>query len=63
MAVSLEERKELVGAFVDHVTVLPDESIVELQMRVFPALPLTGTGFPSVGVVAGARFEPATSGS
>ena len=63
MAVSLEERKELVGAFVDHVTVLPDESIVELQMRTLPVLPLSGLGNSSVGVVAGARFEPATSGS
>src|SRR5262249_40059568 len=50
---SLEERKEIVAAFVDHVTVLPDESIVELQLRTLPL---------SVGVVAGAGFEPATFG-
>ena len=59
---SLEERKELVGAFVDHVTVLPDESMVELQMRTLPALPLLATSNSSVGVVAGAGFEPATFG-
>jgi len=63
MAASLDERKELLGASVDHVTVLAGESIVELQRRTLPVLPLTRLGNSSVGVVAGARFEPATSGS
>ncbi len=59
---SLEERKEFVRAFVAGVMVYPDEERLEVQMRKIPASVLPKLGFSSVGVVAGAGFEPATFG-
>ena len=56
---SLEERKEFIRAFVEGITVHPDALHLEVQMRKIPAL---GPGFPSVELVAGAGFEPATFG-
>ncbi len=59
---SLEERKEFVRAFVAGVKVYPDEERLEVQMRKIPASVVPKPGFSSVGVVAGAGFEPATFG-
>jgi hypothetical protein len=52
---ALEERKEFIRAFVEGVTVHPDALHLEVQTRKIPAL---GPGFPSVELVAGARYEP-----
>jgi hypothetical protein len=51
---SLEERKQFVNAFISRVTVQPDERRLDLEVRTLPVL------YPnsSVGVVAGARYEP-----
>ncbi len=51
---SLKERKEFVRAFIDGITVVPDEARLELRVRTFPG---TWSGNSSVGVVAGARYE------
>ena len=59
---SLEERKEFVRAFVAGVKVYPDEERLEVQMRKIPASVVPKPGFSSVGMVAGAGFEPATFG-
>jgi DNA invertase Pin-like site-specific DNA recombinase len=56
---SLEERKEFVHAFIGGVTVRPDEARLDIQVK---AIPVLGTANSSVGVVAGAGFEPATFG-
>jgi DNA invertase Pin-like site-specific DNA recombinase len=56
---SLEERKEFIRAFVAGVTVLPDETRLDLRVRQLPAVWPENS---SVGVVAGAGFEPATFG-
>ncbi len=50
----LEERKQLVNAFIAGVTVQPDERRLDLQVRALPVLDHNS----SVGVVAGARYEP-----
>ncbi len=56
---SLEERKEFIRAFVAGVTVVPEKAQLDLRVRQLPAvLPRNS----SVGVVAGAGFEPATFG-
>ena len=52
---SIEERKEFVQAFIAGVTVRPDEARLDIQVRPIPVL---GTANSSLGVVAGARFEP-----
>ena len=59
---SLEERKEFVRAFIAGVKVYPDEERLEVQMRKIPASVVPKPGFSSVGMVAGAGFEPATFG-
>ena len=59
---SLEERKEFVRTFIAGVKVYPDEERLEVQMRKIPASVLPKPGNSSVGVVAGAGFEPATFG-
>ena len=50
----LAERKQLVQAFVEGVTVQPDEMRIDLRVRALPVL----EGNPSVSVVAGARLAP-----
>jgi len=52
---SLEEHKDLIRAFVEGVTVLPDETRIDFRIRKLPALWPEDS---SVGVVAGARYEP-----
>jgi site-specific DNA recombinase len=52
---SIEERKEFVQAFIAGVTVRPDEARLDIQVRPIPVL---GTANSSLGVVAGARYEP-----
>ena len=59
---SLEERKEFVRAFIAGATVHPDEERLEVQMRKIPASVWPKPGYSSVGMVAGAGFEPATFG-
>ena len=58
-----EERKEFVRAFVEQLVVDPDAGKGTLFIREFPALGLFRAGNSSFEMVAGARFEPATSGS
>ncbi len=55
---SLEERKQFVHAFIAGVVVQPDENRLDLRVRPLPVLDAN----LSVGVVAGAGFEPATFG-
>jgi hypothetical protein len=50
----LEERKEFVRAFISGVTVRPDEARLDLVVNQLPSL----NGNSSVGLVAGARYEP-----
>ena len=59
---NLEEKKEFVRAFVHRITVRPDEERLDIQMLKLPAGCLPQPGVVSVGVVAGAGFEPATFG-
>ena len=59
---SLEERKEFMHAFVAGITVHPDEERLDVLMRKIPAMALPQPGDSSVGMVAGAGFEPATFG-
>jgi len=47
-------------AFVAGITVHPYEMRMDVQRRKFPAGLLASPGNPSVGVVAGTGFEPAT---
>jgi len=54
---SLEVRREFVRAFVTGVTVHPDQRLLEVRIRKIPATVLPQPG-SSVGLVAGARFEP-----
>ena len=49
----LEERKQLVQAFIAGVTVQPDDNRLDLRVRTLPDL-----GNLSVSMVAGARYEP-----
>jgi hypothetical protein len=51
---SLEERKQFFNAFISRVTVQPDERRLDLEVRTLPVL----DPYSSVGVVAGARYEP-----
>ena len=53
-SVSLEERKQFVHAFITGVTVQPDHGRLDLQVRTLPIL----NGDSSVGMVAGAHYEP-----
>ena len=55
---NLEERKEFIRAFVTGITVRPDEARLDLVVNQLPVL----NANPSVGLVAGAGFEPATFG-
>ena len=55
---SYEERKELVRAFVEGITIAPDAARLDVKIRQIPAL---GPGFTCL-MVAGAGFEPATFG-
>jgi hypothetical protein len=55
---SLEERKEFMHAFVAGITVHPDEERLDVLMRKIPAMALPRPGDSSVGMVAGAGFEP-----
>jgi hypothetical protein len=48
------ERKQLVHAFIAGITVEPDECGLDLQVRPLPMLDSDS----SVGMVAGARYEP-----
>ena len=59
---SLEERKGFIRAFVAGITVRPQEGRLDVQMQKLPAGCLPQPGVVSVGVVAGAGFEPATFG-
>ena len=59
---SLEESKEFVRAFLAGIKVYPDEERLEVHMRKIPASVLPKPGYSSVGMVAGAGFEPATFG-
>jgi hypothetical protein len=52
---NLEERKGFIRAFIDGVTVVPDKLRLDLRVRTFPVI---GTQDSSVGLVAGARYEP-----
>ena len=54
----IEERKQLVNAFIAGVTVQPEEARLDLRVRALPVL----NADSSVGMVAGAGFEPATFG-
>ena len=54
---SLEERKEFVRAFIERVTVKPDESRLVVYMKELPTTAKAWPGAVSVGVVAGARFR------
>jgi site-specific DNA recombinase len=58
---SLEERKEFIRAFVTGITVHPEQRRLEVRIRKIPAALLPQPG-SSVGLVAGAGFEPATFG-
>lgn len=58
---TLEENKELVRAFVAGITVHPEERRLEVRIRKIPAALLPQPG-SSVGLVAGAGFEPAAFG-
>jgi hypothetical protein len=51
---NLEERKEFVRAFISSVTVRPDEARLDLMVSQLPVLNANS----SVGLVAGARYEP-----
>ena len=51
---SLEERKQLIHAFISGVTVRPDEAGLDVMVSQIPVL----TSNSSVGVVAGARYVP-----
>jgi hypothetical protein len=51
---SLEERKEFVRAFISGITVRPDEARLDLVVSQLPSLNANS----SVGLVAGARYEP-----
>lgn len=51
---SLEERKEFIRAFITEVTVRPAEARLDVVVRRIPSVLKN----PSLGVVAGARFEP-----
>jgi hypothetical protein len=55
VAGSLEDRKEIVRAFVGGVSVVPAEARLDVQMRTIPAL---GAANFTCGLVAGARYEP-----
>ncbi len=59
---SLEERKEFVRAFIDGITVMPDERRLDVRMKKLPTRGVPLPGAASVGMVAGAGFEPATFG-
>ncbi len=59
---SLEERKEFVQAFIDGITVMPDERRLDVRMKKLPTRGNPLPGAASVGMVAGAGFEPATFG-
>jgi site-specific DNA recombinase len=52
---NIEGRKEFVRAFVGGITVRPDTSVLDLQMKTLPAL---GTANSTCERVAGARYEP-----
>jgi hypothetical protein len=58
---TLQQQKEFVNLWVDHIEIDPIERRGKVYMNRFPA-PRGVTGNPSVGMVAGARFEPATFG-
>ena len=49
----LEERKQFVQAFIEGITVQPDNNRLDLRIRTLPAL-----GNSPVSMVAGARYEP-----
>ena len=57
----IEERKEIVRAFVEGVTVHPDDLRLDLRIRKLPAT-LPRPGDSTCLMVAGAGFEPATFG-
>jgi recombinase-like zinc beta ribbon protein len=59
---SLEERKEFVQSLVERIVVKPDEERLDVHMKKLPATVFPQPGVLSVGVVAGAGFEPATFG-
>jgi hypothetical protein len=46
---SLEDRKEFVRAFVGGVRVVPDDALLEVQMRTLPAVASSCLQIPSVG--------------
>ena len=52
---NLEERKGFIRAFIDGVTIVPDKLRLDLRVRTFPVF---GAANSSVGLVAGARYEP-----
>jgi DNA invertase Pin-like site-specific DNA recombinase len=54
-----EERKEFVRAFVEGITIHPDQPKIEATIRRIPTL---GKKDPTCELVAGAGFEPATFG-
>ena len=56
---TLQEQKEFINLWVDHIDIDPTERHGKVHMKRFPA-PGGATGNSSVGMVAGARFEPAT---
>ena len=58
---TMEERKRVVRAFVDGLTVAGSERSGELRMKKLPTPELLGAG-SSFNMVAGAGFEPATFG-
>jgi hypothetical protein len=57
----MEDRKRVVRAFVDGLTVVGSKRSGQLRMKKLPMPELVGTG-SSFNMVAGAGFEPATFG-
>ena len=58
---TLLEQKEFINLWIDHIDIDPIKRHGTVHMRRFPA-PGGATGNSSVGMVAGARHEPATFG-
>jgi hypothetical protein len=56
---TLQEQKEFINLWIDHIDIDPTERHGKVHMKRFPA-PGGATGNSSVGMVAGARCEPAT---
>jgi len=57
---TIEEKKELIGSFVEKIELDSVTRARKVYMKRFP-VPSNGTG-KSFGMVAGARFVPATFG-